>query len=181
MPRAQYPAQTFINGINVGGKFVPGGADALITLRNPLKRIIQLQDPKTKRFLGELEGKTQKAAMVAAQTGAADVRARIQADGLVRTGQLLNSVQAVRRGNTASAVIVSAPHAGILEDGSPPHPINPRNPNGLLVWPASHGGRAGAAPFIKMHPGNRAYNFMSDSMDEMDDIIENILVTILRV
>lgn len=181
MPRAQYPAQTFINGVNVGGQFVPGGADALITLKNPLKsKAIQFQDPRTKQFLGELEGKTQKAALVAAQTGAADVRARIQAAGLIRTGRLLNSVQAIRRGDTSAAVVVSAPYAGILEYGSPAHQITPNPPRTMMKWPATHGGTAGAAPLVN-HPGNEAYNFMSDSMDEMDEIVENILVTILKV
>jgi hypothetical protein len=176
--RARYPAGTVIDGVPVGGRFMPttGRGDLNIYFKVKQRR------DETGEFLGELKGKTQKAAMIGAQMGAAAVRARIRQEFNQRTGTLINSVQAVPRGSTGAAIVVGAEHALWLNEGSRPHIIRPRPPKTLLKWPATHGGTAGAAPIVD-HPGtNGTYlGFVEDSIEAFEEEIGEAIVEQLKV
>ena len=178
--RARYPAGTVIDGIKVGGRFMPkaGGGDVNIYL--PIRQ----RRTETGQFISEFTGKAQKAALVSAQMGAAAVRSRVLQEFNQRTGTLLNSIQAVPRGSTSAAIVVGAQHALWLNEGSSSHniPLVPRD--GPYRYPARYQWRGGVSYTGQVrHPGtNGTYlGFVEDSIEAFEEEIGEAIVAELKV
>lgn len=178
--RARYPAGTVIDGIKVGGRFMPaiGSGDVRIYLPTRQRR------NDSGEFLSEFAGKTQKAAILSAQMGAAAVRQRISQEFHQRTGTLIGSVGAVPRGSTSAAIIVGAQHALWLNEGSAPHniPLVPRE--GPYRYPKRYEWRGGVSYSGQVrHPGtNGTYNgFVESAIEDFEAEIGEAIVAELSV
>lgn len=97
-------------------------------------------------------------------------RARSQHDYKNRSGDLERSTVAVpaqRMGRVIeSAVAARTPYAAAIEYGAAPHGIKPRRQGGLLKFTV--GGRFVSTRFV-FHPGNKAYRFIRNAIDTMQD------------
>jgi hypothetical protein len=91
-----------------------------------LKSVIKREGAKVEKALarGAMGGARRFAALLA------DV---YDNEGITYQGILKNSVKAVKRGNSA-AVVVDAPHAGIIELGARPHPVSREGVEAIARW-----------------------------------------------
>jgi hypothetical protein len=148
----------------------------------------QRQEEGTKRFLTELEGKTQKAAVVGAEMGAAAIRSAMQSEFNTRTGSMLRSVRVIGAGDTSAAISVGfgAPHAVLLNEGKGKrnYPI-PRVPReGGYGYPARYQWSGGYSPKgYVTHPGHiGAYNgYVQGAIREHEEEIGEVIFQELRV
>lgn len=97
-------------------------------------------------------------------------RQNIGTDLNTRTGNLLRSVKsditAGLQGLQAKIYCdeTVAPYARFLEVGTDPHWIGPRANGGMLVSAANNPDPLESPQFVVNHPGNRAYNFLTDAL-----------------
>lgn len=94
----------------------------------------------------------------------------IHEDGLIDTGELVNSFVVERKGNTWE-VYSTEDHAKYLEEGTPPHDIYPDDKEMLAFVPedpSKYGGNYDEETgyvFLEMvkHPGNQPYRFVENA------------------
>ena len=79
----------------------------------------------------------------------------------VRTGRYRSGITSTWDGRRILTT-ATAPYSAILEGGSRPHVIRPRNPDGFLRFT----GRDGTVVYAKrvQHPGTRPYRILSDGV-----------------
>lgn len=77
----------------------------------------------------------------------------------VKTGRLISDLESERVGKVVRVGAKSVPYAIYVEEGTPPHPIDPKMPKYALWW-------AGAPHPVNHvnHPGAEATHFMKNAL-----------------
>jgi hypothetical protein len=124
---------------------------------------------------GIMRGLSEGAELVAA-------RARADHDYTSRSGRLEENtvdVPAQRKGAVFEAAVAArTPYAAAIEGGAAPHGIKPKRTGGMLKFRI--GGRWVSTRFVS-HPGNKAYRFLQNAIDAMqDDVADRVEIRVLE-
>ncbi len=103
-----------------------------------------------------------------------DIETEISRQGLVESGELMNSFSKRRWNRKFWHITTSAEHAEPIDEGASPHPIAPRNAPVLAFQPENPAAYAGNPSFdpesgyvftdYVEHPGNRPYNYLGKAL-----------------
>jgi hypothetical protein len=107
-----------------------------------------------------------------------DIQAEISRQGLVDSGELVNSFSKRRWNDKFWHVTTSAEHAEPIDEGAGPHTITPRNEPVLAFQPENPAAYAGNPSYdpdsgyvfteYVEHPGNRPYNYVGKALQRWE-------------